>query len=544
MSLVIRKYLIQLCLVIPIAFLGGCSIGTSGGKLETKDLPPILWMTKTLPNDPGKGLVDLYAKRKDEPEPEKLASNIIHYSIEVSEDHQKLLAMDQEENVALFHGEEREKIGSDLYAYEFSLDMERVIYVSEDHGFYVKQIGGEKDKLLSNVISFEQSYIGGPLYVLTDEDDLYRISDSGEKQKIAFDVTDYYVKNQGKTVFAGMKDGSIYAIEDGEERKKMIDGDTQVNPYWIDVSPTGQYVTYVETVVHYEDGRGELYIVDRSSGERKKVASDVIIDERFFDQKGEFIYYRNTDHVLNSYQIKTGDKEKLAEGVQTFRYEAASDTLTYLTKSDELYGGSPGKAIEKITEDTYSFDVAKNGVICFVTADGDLRTKTPGKEALTVAQEVESFELQNNHLFYVTKENKVWYRHAGDTESVVYLDNLENYSKANTEFKHHYGDFTYLYEQEAKLADVEGYWTDHTDYLKFEALTEDVLKVSILDNGSSEWIESVDLYHQYSREDQLFFEDALFTIDSTHVIKVEEGVQSFVLYRMSQGEMDEIVSRQ
>ncbi|MCR4595941.1 MAG: zinc ribbon domain-containing protein [Lachnospiraceae bacterium] len=237
----------------------------------------------------------------------------------------QVLYRDDEYNLYLSDGEDRERVARDVSMYQVDADKKHVVWIDEDGNLYYRPLDlkEDKEKLAgegANLISVNDD--SSVILYSTHEDglyDVYEIRNFDEKEKIVKDALNYYgsVVN-GKVIF-------YYINSDGDEETWMdiVIEDDCTDDAFITEPNIADYTTYQN--------------VDSFWGPTTRE----IVDDSYYDELDKYRakqtrdsireYYRTMNAAVKAYALHCyvdGEDSKLDEGVLSLEHYAyMEDTL-------------------------------------------------------------------------------------------------------------------------------------------------------------------------------------------------------------------------
>ncbi len=144
---------------------------------------------------------------KPDEEPVKLAEDVVAFVVD--EKGKNVIYLDKHGELYTHNLEERSKVISEAENMWVSMDCQSVLYLLEDGGLYIQQIGGEKDKIDSDVTSVHSVNDNLDCIYYYKDQDLYIKKADAEKIKIDSDILD---------VVLMCENGGVYYTKENEEK--------------------------------------------------------------------------------------------------------------------------------------------------------------------------------------------------------------------------------------------------------------------------------------------------------------------------------------
>lgn len=273
-------------------------------------------------------------------------------------------------------------------------------------------------------------------------------------------------------------------------------------------------VTVDGNMVFYPDGIDEddsgvtIYYryVNKPKKEPVKVDSDISLYK--VSEKGDTVFYVKGDSDnLYKYDVKSAEKEKIAEDVYYSLGSGDLKTLYYMTYGDELYEYN-GKESAKIDSDVEEFYTSEDYKTVIYIKNGSLYSKAAGADKVKISSDVDSiiryfdstgeiyYKKENTEgsalINYVTddmkeKDSAMTEPQAPEYPSYFSFETQEEYDKAYDEYEKAYDEY---------LAAREEYWgKEYRDEMRAELEDEEI------------YSNTYSLYYYNGKEEKLICEN-------------------------------------
>lgn len=415
---------------------------------------------------------DLYVQ-KGNAEKVKIATDIEDGDYAYLDIIDAVLYVDEEQALYIKRdSQEPELIDSDdVYYFEFLGDQSGVLYLKgDDQDLYIKKWDEERQKVASETNGFNFNEDGSVILYKNDELSLYLKVNDTEKEKIASNIVGNRISPDGSAIcYFNYDDDMYYRKIDAVDHTKIATGNI------VDVifSEDGDMLAYLND---YDYEKGELYLYNGT--ENVKVASDVVYYQ--VDREFSKIYYLNMEGNLNSYNVKSKEKEKISSDVADFT--GMNDKVVLYTDLDEnIYFSEIGKDREKIGVDIVYWE-SYDDFIVYQDEEDNLYLKKYGQEKELVSPDVEHFTMSyyGNEIAFVTKDDILKMR-AIEGETITVVDDASKYYKVQL------GNY-FLYNKVLKVSDIAGKWIyigEGNEYM-VDISIEGLLKVYFLGDFQGE----------------------------------------------------------
>lgn len=341
---------------------------------------------------------------------------------------------------------ESEKIASNVLNghYEYNVDKDTVLFVTEDLDFYEYKKGADKTKIATNVDDFTGLLSNEYIFYQNEEDDLYIIDRSRETEKIASSVKDFDLIDSNLYYLGYDGDLNVYNVQ---SRQESAIG-TDISDFKL-LNTDGD-LTYLND---------DSMLFYKKNGEEPIRISSKEVNPSFISQLDDnFVYIAKEDEDQVLYQTSIDGGEPLKIATDVLSYTIHKDNIVYLTFDENLFMKKPeDESAFKLASDVAYFSVSDDIVLYMdidrkvfsTTLEGEKSEKAPYADSLRIAQDnsiiykndkeelfinnkkiatgVDAYALFNNNVAYATKDNKLHFvENLG--ESIVIEENLSKFS--------------------------------------------------------------------------------------------------------------------
>ncbi len=303
---------------------------------------------------------NLYYKEVNKPESEaiKVDSDITSYTVNTAATLITYIKGD-EDNLYQYKikDDTKEKIASDVLAFNVSDDGKKIVYINYDDSIYRKNANKEKEKIASNISSFTHLTEDFSTVYYVKDDSLYKQVEGKEKEKIAADVYSvlraydsgeiYYLKRESMT-------GSLldYVTDDMKEEDESISEPIYPDypgsphrPSWWDFDTNEEYqIAYDAYETAYEEWKIECEQMKKSYEEAcfaysKKTSRDELRnrlkEESINRQKFSLCFHNGVEEVVITDNFKYYNYAFATE-TPVLSYEAYSQSEIEEIKLSEI----------------------------------------------------------------------------------------------------------------------------------------------------------------------------------------------------------------
>lgn len=390
-------------------------------------------------------LSEIYLKYEGK-DKNKIASNIpASNKIDYLEGKEAILIQDNDNNLVRYNSEgEKEVIGKntiqedEFYTpYKVSEDNETIVYLSEDESLYIKEKDSDKEKISSDVWAYEIDDSGKFVYYLKGDGDLYLYS-NGNSEMISKDIHSFIMSSDGEDVVFLNNDETLYFKNINSEDKEKINVEN-VDISSVDIYPENT-ITFLSDVDE-ENYTGELYIYNKDG--ENKISSDV----KDYIKRDNKFYYIDDNSILKEKNLGDKKSKKILSDVD--HIIETNDGIMYINKDGNVYYKKDNKdpiKLEKNVLNKEVINIGNNEQLIYLTDNNKLFI---GEEE--IAKDVSNYVYNSQIIAYLTEDKKIYSYNIKDNSTNLEIDNAKEYSQI------YLGD-QLIFSNNLESSDLKGLW--------------------------------------------------------------------------------------